>query len=240
MKNASRISILLLLIPFFLLSQNNTKTLEVIYVKGYKNYKDTTVNEPKIFKDIEYKLICNNNEGRFEFIDRMNNDGKRVNERFISKGGGKGIYYKNISEKIKLHQVSSSIDEKIYLIKEPMNEYDWVITKDKKTISGYVCYRAYAEYEVEYPDHKGVMKKNKNTVVVWFTPSINFSFGPAGFDGLPGLVLEKYSNSIYIIAKKISFKDENINISKPTKGKEISKDDYDSLLKQQFNERFKG
>jgi GLPGLI family protein len=81
----------------------------------------------------------------------------------------------------------------------------------------------------------------KVMTVVWFTPEINYSFGPAGFDGLPGLVLEKYSSSFYFIASKISFKNhtENKNIHKPKDGIEITNDEYNQNNKDAINKLFK-
>ena len=72
------------------------------------------------------------------------------------------------------------------------------------------------------------MEAVKNTIVVWYTPEIKYFYGPTGFDGLSGLILEKSFGSFYYIATNISFK-ENIqdeNILKPIKGIEISKVEY--------------
>ncbi len=113
-------------------SQEKEKTLEVTYVKAYKNYKDSTNGAPKTMKNLEYILICTKNEARFEFIPNMEIDGENANRRFKSRGGGNGVYYKNNEEKLKLHQSNSPFDNKKYLIKIPFNEYKWVITKEKK------------------------------------------------------------------------------------------------------------
>lgn len=218
-------------------SQENEKFMEVTYVKAYKNFKDSTKATPKVLKDIEYKLTCNKNEARFEFLPSMQNDGEVTNSRFISRGGGDGIYYKNISEKIKLHQQESPIDNKRYLVKVPFIEYEWIITKEKKEISGYLCYKAYTEHEYEVPDKTGSkMEKVKYKTIVWFAPEINRSFGPAGFDGLPGLVLEKYSSSFYFIASKIIFKEneKSSNIIKPKDGIEITKAEYDNQISEEY------
>lgn len=218
-------------------SQTNDKVLVVTYVKAYKNFKDSTDTNPKILKNVEYRLNCNINEGRFEFIHSMDNDGQTTNKRFISRGGGDGIYYKNINEKIKLHQLNSPIDEKVNLIKIPFNEYEWTLTNEKKVINGYVCYKAYTEQEYEAPDKTGTkLEKVKYKTIVWFTPEINYPFGPAGFDGLPGLVLEKYSSSFYFIATKIVFleKEKGNSLVRPKEGIQISKSDYDKRIREEY------
>lgn len=107
------------------------KTIEVTYVKAYKNYKDTTNTAPKLMKNLEYQLLCNTNSARFEYIPNMSNDGDKTNERFIGRGGGKGVYYRNLKEKVKLHQ-TYSLDEKLYIIEEDLKKYDWKLLKDTK------------------------------------------------------------------------------------------------------------
>ncbi len=106
-----------------------------------------------------------------------------------------------------------------------------------------MCYKAYAEIEYEYnfPNPNGNGNKVKVMTVVWFAPELNYSFGPAGFDGLPGLVLEKYSSSFYFLASKISFIDGNKKTRelKPKEGIEITNDEYDQMSKKAINKLFK-
>ncbi len=211
--------------PLIVFSQNN-KSIQVTYVKAYKNYRDTTSTAPEIYKGIEYKLIGNKNEAIFEYIPSMENDANRKHKFLISRGGGSGVYYTSIKDKEKLHQVVSPFNNEKYLIKSSTNEYKWKITNEKKTISGYTCYKATASYEVEIPISRKKTKKSIKTITVWFTPEINFSYGPAGFDGLPGLVLEKTAGSYYFIASKIVFKENQVSVEKPVKGTILSKEQF--------------
>ena len=74
---------------------------------------------------------------------------------------------------------------------------------------------------------------------VWFTPEIPVPFGPKGFDGLPGLILEATNNGkTFIYASKIQFNPENINeiLTEPKGGNDIAKDDYLKILAEKINE----
>ena len=67
-------------------------------------------------------------------------------------------------------------------------------------------------------------------VAIWYCPSIPFNFGPKGYTGLPGLILELQVRNITWGATKIELSNENKNIEKPTKGKLITEEEYKKLL----------
>ena len=218
-------------------SQNSktNKTIEVTYVKAYKNFKDSTNSAPKVMKNIEYQLLCNTIEGRFEYIQTMNNDGLKANNRFIGRGGGKGVYYKNLKEQVKLHQTKSA-SEHIYLIKEKLNRYNWELLSDTKKILDYNCFKAIGILK----EYDYLRKKDISIVItVWYTPSLPIPFGPAGYDGLPGLVLESSSSSFYLIAKEVKFHDKNLKIERPTNGKLVSADEFNKSISEVLKKRFK-
>lgn len=229
MKLYIKLCLFFLIIPIISWCQEQEKTIEVTFLKAYKNFRDTTSVAPKTIENIEYKLVCNTNEARFEIVPKKEKNMELTSERFLYNYEDQSVYYKNIPENLKLSQTISPFDKKLYLVKSSFNEYDWVITKEKKEILGYTCYKAYTEYEYKYKVFKYIGKdtKVKVKIIAWFTPEINYSFGPAGVDGLPGLVLEKYSASFYLIASKIAFNNSiDINILKPKEGIEITYGEY--------------
>ena len=216
-----------LIFNILFVSSQTHKTIRVTYVKAYKNYKDKSDKPPKLMKELEYQLVCNSNSGRFEYISGMSIDAGNTNERFISLGGGKGIYYKNLKEKLKIHKRDGSIDKKKYLIIEEYEKYDWKLLKESKKILGYICYKAVATVKQYNPFTK---KEMKTTVEVWYTPSLPLPFGPAGYDGLPGLVLESHIASFYFIAQKIEFLNKKISVNKPVKGVKVTEDEYNKMM----------
>ena len=224
----------LFLFPYVFYAQfERNKTIEIIYAKAYKNHKDLTKTEPKIMKDLEYELLCNGEESRFEYIQKMSNDGSRTNKRFIGRGGGKGVYYKNLIEQKKIHQ-RAGLDEKIYLIKDKFNNLGWNLLKEKKTIQGYECFKAITtRKEYSYIRNKEIIL----TIEAWYAPSIPLPFGPAGIDGLPGLILEASTSSFYFIAQKIQFSGSGKKIERPNIGKEVTYKEYNELLYKAFKKR---
>ena len=71
-------------------------------------------------------------------------------------------------------------------ITEPYNKFNWQITGETKQIGQYTCRKATGTYTKE-TTCCGIITI---PVVAWFAPSLPFPFGPMGYDGLPGLVLE--------------------------------------------------
>jgi len=217
-------------LPSIFFAQNLTsKTIEIIYAKAYKNYKDTSIDEPRVMKDLEYKFICNRVESRFEYINTMSNDGTKTNERFIGRGGGRGVYYTNLAENKKLHQTVRN--EKLYLVDMESKKYNWTLLKESKKILGYECFKAIAEYKYHsYFDNKD----HTVTITAWYTPSIPLPFGPVEVGGLPGLVLEESASSFYFIAQKIEFSDVDKKIDRPNKGKEVTYEEFNDALYKNF------
>lgn len=230
-----RIILILSLLVFTTSIAQNSQTIKVTYFKAFKKYTDKSSTPPKQMKGLEYELICNSLESRFEFIKSLSSDGNQENKRFIGRGGGKGIYYKNLKDKTKIRAVNQLGED--FLIVEDFNKYDWKLSKTQtKKILGYDCFFATASF-IEY---NPVLKKNVTlNISVWYTPSIPASFGPAGYDGLPGLVLESSTSSFYFIASNIEFLKKAEKIEKPSNGKEVTLKEFNEILFKVFKRRKK-
>lgn len=98
----------------------------------------------------------------------------------------------------------------------------WEITQESKDISGYKCFKA-------------ILKCNscssKNEITAWFTLDIPLSYGPGGYGGLPGLILEITKYRYTLTLKKLKLVNVPIEIDKPSGGNVISRQDFDVLLK---------
>ena len=201
---------------------DNVKNLDIVNFLKERN---------KAYDLIECELLFNKNESFFKIIDKLDLE--------IDKSYGlvsifaKGEYYKNIIEKTKIKKIE--IHGEQLNITLPYEEYKWEISNESKTINGYLCYKAICRFEeLNY-------KTNKMNVFypeVWFTPEIPSSFGPRGLDGLPGLVLEgKFNNHAYFYATQITFKNSIDKIRKPTDGKKLTFEEYQTFLKKIYDER---
>lgn len=74
-------------------------------------------------------------------------------------------------------------------------------------------------------------------VVAWYTMQIPVNNGPSDFWGLPGLILEINSGRTTILCSKIVMNPaEKQDIKKPSKGKEVTKAEYNDIVKNKMEE----
>jgi GLPGLI family protein len=75
------------------------------------------------------------------------------------------------------------------------------------------------------------------TITAWYTPQIPVSAGPEGYWGLPGLILEINAGRTTMLCTEIIINPQDVvEIKKPSKGKEVSREEYDVMMKQKSEE----
>lgn len=75
------------------------------------------------------------------------------------------------------------------------------------------------------------------TITAWYTPQIPVNQGPGEYWGLPGLILEVNANRTTILCSKIVLNPtEKEDIKIPTKGKEVTKAEYNDIMKKKIEE----
>ncbi|MCD6347816.1 MAG: GLPGLI family protein [Bacteroidales bacterium] len=134
-------------------------------------------------------------------------------------------YYTNLEKKITIEK--REFMSRNFLIEGKLDASGWKLTGEQKTILDYPCQKAVRS------DDEG-----KKTIV-WFTPSVPVSSGPANFIGLPGLVLEveMQGGDHRIFAKEIEFIPVNKKeLAKPKKGKKVSKEEFDKIVEEKMKE----
>ncbi|MGR7812992.1 GLPGLI family protein [Lacinutrix undariae] len=167
---------------------------------------------------IDFELSFNNTESVFKITESLEEDN---NLKFsIGLLGGYEIYYYNTSTKENIYQTESYGE--FFIITDHEN-YKWTLTKESKKIENYTCYKATTIKEIK--NSVGVFKRK---VVAWYTPQIPLQIGPAGYNGLPGLILELQEKNKLYVARKIDINALETEIKKPTKGKKIT---YQEFLK---------
>lgn len=95
----------------------------------------------------------------------------------------------------------------------------WTITTENKKIADFQCYKATRPNFII--DRNG--KEKTLLITAWFAPSLPYSFGPKGYNGLPGLVLELTDRKTTYLATNISANSLNELIIDFLKGKNIRK-----------------
>ena len=110
----------------------------------------------------------------------------------------------------------------------------WKVTSEFKFISNFKCYKATSEDIVS--NHKGVFKSK---VIAWFCPELPNFFGPAGYFGLPGLILELDNSKMNLRATKIHFSKSKKNDIKPLKkGIKLTEKEFDKLMEEKAKAMF--
>ena len=161
--------------------------------------------------------------------------------------GGADILYKNIKEQRFTNQ--NDVFGKIFLIKDQLENVEWELGKETKNIGEYTCYKA--TFTRQEPKVVGGISVNGDkdldeekepemetvTITAWYTPQIPVNNGPGNYYGLPGLILEVNDGSETVICSKIVINPKNdVEISEPKKGKEVTRDEFDSIMEKKLEE----
>lgn len=236
---------LFLIISGQLLFSQEKKISEVIYrVQNNIIISDSTKQSVNDFvndlsdemKNIEFSLYFNSQESSFYEQKKLSSDHNKnslSNNNIGQIMSFTGNLYTNKSGGYMLHEKTVSTNK--FIIKSFTNDLKWEKTNEVKEISGYVCYKAKTLDSIVTIRGTRVFE-----VTAWYAPKLPYSFGPSGYSGLPGLILELKTNKVIFYAALISLnKHSNINLIQiPTKGKMVTKEEFQNFEKQSF-EKYK-
>lgn len=174
-----------------------------------------------------------------------------------------GAQYKNIKDKEMLQD--QEFFGKQFLVKDSLPELEWEMGTETKQIGQYMCFKATAVKKVDEFDWSNMRRKEKKddekkqdstdtaeksddpmseievpeniTVTAWYTPQIPVNNGPGEYWGLPGLILEVSAGRTTMLCSKIVLNpDEKEEIKKPSKGKEVTRAEYNQIVKDKMAE----
>lgn len=117
--------------------------------------------------------------------------------------------------------------DKTFLIKDTIDQTAWKITGEQKEVSGLSCMKA------TMTDEDGEL------IEAWFTPQIPVSSGPAGFGGLPGLIVYISMNdgNITLTATNIIPREiKKGEIVAPKKGKTVTREKFAKLEQKKMEQ----
>jgi GLPGLI family protein len=198
---------------------------------NYEIIKETTLNVLDNTSPQTYLLTFNKNHSLFikENMLKSENENK-IN--LIEILGGNGRFYVDNLDNIILHQIDFMGD---YFLIE-CEKIKWNLTQESKKIGDYLCYKANGLKFIE--NREGVQEI---TIVAWYSSDLPFNFGPKGYTGLPGLILELQEGKLTFSAVKIELKStEQIEVKKPTKGKEVTESEFKKISKEAMDSYKKG
>jgi len=212
-----------------------------------------------------YILTFNRSESTYKEEEKLEAPGMQGG-RFRGMMGSfsAGPQYKNVKEGQLLQE--QEFFGKQFLIVDDLPKLEWKMENETKKIGDYTCFKATAIKKVDEmdfrsmrrrgPDRTNEKQQGKKTtdsttnkpvdevevpkeivVTAWYTPQIPVNQGPGEYWGLPGLILEVNADRTTLLCSKIVLNpEEKEDIKKPTKGKEVTKSEYNQIVKDKIEE----
>ncbi len=206
-----------------------------------------------------YILTFNKTESTYKEDEKLAAPGKSGMGVMMMGSFSAGKQYKNLKTQQTLED--KEFFGKQFLISDSIPKLKWKMTAETKQIGKYLCMKATAIKPIDQMDFKN-MRKKKNTkkdtakdssasksfmseidipkeveVTAWYTMQIPVSNGPSEYGGLPGLILEINEGRTTILCSKIVLNPtEKEEIKAPTKGKKVTRKEYNDIMMKKINE----
>ena len=208
-----------------------------------------------------YVLTFNRSESIYKEQEKLDTPGAGGNRWGGMMGSfTAGPQYKNVKDNVLLQD--QEFFGKQFLIKDSLPKLEWKMENETKQIGQYMCFKATAVKKVDEMDFSSMRRrkrdndaeKKKDTtkttnvmdeievpkeiiVTAWYTPQIPVNQGPGEYWGLPGLILEVNADITTILCSKIVINPgEKEEIKAPEKGKEVTKTEYNTIVKDKMQE----
>jgi GLPGLI family protein len=179
------------------------------------------------YRSSKYELHYTQDVSKYKTSDATDEEvvGTQGNAQFRMKmTAPKREVYKNLGE-------DRMVDErefmtKMFLIKGGVSPFPWKIADGQKKIMDYVCLQAtYQDSTTKY--------------VVWFTPQIPISNGPAEYGGLPGMIMQVDMNDGERTLTAVEVVEQEVDMTilqEPTKGKEVTQEEFKQIMQEKMKE----
>lgn len=186
-----------------------TTVMKAAYVKAMKNAPF-----------LNFELLFNVSESFFLLTEGLglDDDGVDYAKLFSSY---KGMVYQD--DVYSYSEING--DPGNYLIKKD-KKIEWNLENETKEINGFVCYKATAVKKVV--NSAGIFRF---PIIAWYCPQIPLSYGPNGYGGLPGLILELQVRNILFGVKTIDLQpDKKIVVPKRKAYRIVTEQEFEDLL----------
>ena len=210
----------------------------------------------KNYLEKTYTLNFTRQESSFKENVKLDAPGTSGPKWAISNG--QSSIYKNTKE-LKIIEAIETFSKR-FLIIEAMTQPKWQLDSETKKIGQYTCYKGTLTREDVSIDYVSIFRnrgrKNNTskkdatqkqekeidvpkmeTITAWYTPQIPLSTGPKDYYGLPGLILEVNVGRTTMLCTEIIINPKNeVEIKKPTKGKKVTREEYNAIVKEKSDE----
>jgi GLPGLI family protein len=200
------------------ISENKESKVEKMMLSMNTNYYS-------IAKEFQFKLKFIKEKAFFAAEEKMYSDENAARLCEIKIGFLGNSLVKNDS----LYTEGSSRGIGNFLEKKVLSK-NWVLLNETKLIDNYLCYKATTENIVA-----NSVKTFRHPITAWYCPQIPFPYGPLGYGGLPGLILELQTKDGVYGAKKIQLNSTDIPIDELKKYKVIDAAELDKLIEKKYS-----
>ena len=223
-----------------------------------KDFDDAIEKAMQIAGENKYLLAFSKQAARYTKIQelekpKVNTDGFNISVSFDSDEISSAF----IDLKNKKLLQEASFMNKAFLISDELLPYDWTISAETKKIGDYICYKAQTIVpvaKINMIEYQEFLKKEETkpslfkmdaprptSVTAWFTTQIPVNLGPKNYWGLPGLILEivekETESTQTLLCYKITLSNkDNFILVAPSKGKTVTKVQYDKLKKDKYDD----
>lgn len=201
--------------------------LTLIEKKDSESLKMMLSINPNFFnvaKEIEFELSFNSSKSLFTEKKKLYSD-EQATQMALAKMSVFGNTMIR-SDSVFKEYLIENIGE--YIIKSELNK-NWEISSETKKINDFVCYKATTELTVT--NVRGVFKSQ---IIAWFCPEISFQYGPNGYAGLPGLILELHTKEGVFCLKKLIMNDKEEEIKNLKSLQIVTEIEYEKISVENY------
>lgn len=178
----------------------------------------------EVMSDFEFQLLIDGNESIFKQSKQLVRDDINPMQYELASGfcSGNEVWHTKKDDSIKRIALLNSNPSTVLTLDEKVQ---WEITNESKYIG---------EFKVLKATTTRKLGSYLEEIEAWFAPKLPYSFGPLGYNGLPGLILEMYRGKVVFKLKEIEEKDVDIKL--PKGSKEMTFEKYFEMLETNMAE----
>ncbi len=188
---------------------------------NYEKFNKIDEGIEEALKYMSFELKFNELSSIFKLNKSLTLEGAKY-YKFALIPHGNSVFYTSKNTVLEQKQI---FGETFIISKEKLK---WQLINETKIIGNYTCYKAKAIIKKPY---RGKEKEYIKTA--WYCPQINAPYGPIGYSGLPGLILELNEGKFKYKTSKIVLNSKNTyEIIKPEKGKKVTEQQMNTMISE--------
>ena len=184
----------------------------------HEQTRTTASMAAEVMSDFEFQLLIDGNESIFKQSKQLVRDDINPVLYELASGfcSGNEVWYTKKDDSIKRITLLNTDPSMVLTLDEHIQ---WEITNQSKQIG---------EFKVLKATTTRKLGSYLEEIEAWFAPTLPYSFGPLGYNGLPGLILEMYRGNVVFKLKEI--KEKVVDIKLPKSSKEMTFEKYFEML----------